>query len=184
MNLTPSIKPPRISPKGGFTLIEIMMVVAIGLMVLSMGLPAFVRGMQKEGLRKAVSDMVEACSHARTQAILKGRPVELVIRAEDGVISVQAMQSTPKPEGGSDSPAVIGSSSTPVEGFSAQLAEDIGVKLIYVNFVDAMEFPEARVRFYPNGSCDEFTIILSAPEGERKITLDVVTALADVEVLR
>ena len=39
----------------------------------------------------------------------------------------------------------------------AVLPDDIAVKLLYVNFEDQMEFPEARVQFFPNGTCDEFT---------------------------
>jgi hypothetical protein len=47
-----------------------------------------------------------------------------------------------------------------------------------------MEFPEARVRFFPNGTCDEFTVILSSATAEQQVSLDVVTGLADVKVIR
>lgn len=181
----------RLSARGGrsgFTLIEIMMVVAIGLLVLGMGLPPFVRGMKKEGLRKGVSDMVEACSHARAQAILRGRPVELVIR-ENGAISVEALQLGRRadPEAMDQEPLFStgpAESRKDVERFSATLSDDVAIKLLYVNFQDLMEEPEARVRFFPNGTSDEFTVILFASSGEHKISLDVVTALADVEVIR
>jgi prepilin-type N-terminal cleavage/methylation domain-containing protein len=170
----------------GFTLMEIMMVVAIGLVVLATGLPPFVRGMKKEGLRRAVSDLVEACSHARAQAILKGKPVELTIRSEDGLISVGALRTSSGQESGLSETFQHGPgvSSTEVSAFSAHLPEQVAFKLIYVNFVDMSPYPEARVRFFPNGTSDEFTVILYAETGEQKISLDVVTAVADVEVLR
>ncbi len=72
----------------------------------------------------------------------------------------------------------------PMVNFKANLPDDIAVKLLFVNFVDLMEDPEAHVRFFPNGTSDEFTIILSSATAEQKISLDVITGLADVEVIR
>ena len=57
--------------------------------------------------------------------------------------------------------------------------------MLDVNLMDQMEAPEARVRFFPNGTCDEFTLVLRSEKGEmRKITLESTTGLWDVEVLR
>ena len=77
--------------------------------------------------------------------------------------------------------------SSPVSGetlnFSAKLSEKVGIELFEVNFEDQMEYTEARVRFYANGTSDECKILLAHVEsGERRlITLEVVTALGDVE---
>lgn len=172
----------------GFTLLELMIVISLAALVTAMGLPVFVRAMKKEGLRRAVSDVVEGCSYARSQAILRGAPMEFVIRAEGGSMSVEPVRVRTSDEGlagepsrDMTSPSGEGSSAA---RFSAQLADEVAIKLLYVNFQDLMEFPEARVRFFPNGTSDEFTVILTAADGEQKISLDVVTALADVEVLR
>lgn len=169
----------------GFTLIEIMIALSIAMIVMTIGIPSFVRALTKEGLRKAVSDVVEGCSHARSQAILRGIPTEFVIRAEDMSISVRTAA---RNDGGwfSSGPAGGGSSSGPSKPtrFSSRFPEDVAVKLLYVNLKDKMELPEATVRFYPNGTCDEFTMILFSGEGEKKISLDIVTALSDVEVIR
>ena len=73
----------------GFTLIEIMIVISIMMVVMTVGIPAFVRALDKQGLRKAVNDVVEGCSHARSQAILRGVPMEFVIRAEDFSLMVR-----------------------------------------------------------------------------------------------
>lgn len=172
----------------GFTLIEIMIVISIMAVVMVTGIPAFVRAMHKDKLRKAVSDLVEGCSHARAQAILKGVPMELVVRAEDGEILVQPAKSngegdslfSPSSTGDLNGAAVAPAPSN----FNARIPENVAVKLLEVNFQDHMEKPEARVRFFANGTSDEFTTILFSEEGERKISLDVITGLADVEVLR
>src|SRR5213596_4165867 len=73
--------------RGGFTLIEIMMVVGILGMVLAMGMPAFVQSIRRDPLRQAVKDIEDACSKAREAAILRGVPAELVISA-DGHLTV------------------------------------------------------------------------------------------------
>ena len=171
-----------------FTLIEIMLAISIGAIIMAIGLPAFVNAMRKEDLRKAVSEVVEGCSHARAQAILKGVPMEFVIRAEDGSLSVQParLRNSGEPFGKEASQIGQSSAESPSipSGFSSQLPSDVGVKLVYVNFQDKMELPEARVRFFPNGTSDEFTVILFSTKGEKKISLDLVTGLADVETLR
>ena len=77
-------------------------------------------------------------------------------------------------------------SATPVAGasvFSASLSDHIVIEMLDVNFFEMKNEEEARVRFYPNGTSDDFTIILRSDKNEwRKITLEVVTGLAEVEV--
>lgn len=171
-----------------FTLIEIMLAISIAAIIMAIGLPAFVGALKKEDLRKAVSDVVEGCSQARAQAILKGVPTEFVVRAEDGNLSVQPAKikesdvfpgktETQNGQSSVDTSAISSS-------FASQFSRDVGVKFLHVNFQDKMDQSEARVRFYPNGTSDEFTMIIFSTRGEKKISLDVVTALADVETLR
>jgi len=51
--------------------------------------------------------------------------------------------------------------------------------MLAVNFVEYKDAGEARVHFYPNGTCDDFTLILRSDQGEwRKISLEVATGLA------
>jgi hypothetical protein len=68
--------------------------------------------------------------------------------------------------------------------FSARLNENVAVTLLYVNLKDQMEADETRVHFYPNGTSDEFTMIVQAGNGMRKISLESVTALATVQVIQ
>jgi len=146
--------------RNAFTLIEVMVVVAVIGIIMAMGIPSIVRTLRKEGMRKAVGDMVDACNAARATAILTGKTSDLVIHPQEGTIS-----------GGK---------------INATLPESISIEILGVNFVELQEAEEARVHFYPNGTADEFTIVLksNAEDKATKISLEVVTALTDVEVLR
>ncbi|MHC1766847.1 MAG: GspH/FimT family pseudopilin [Verrucomicrobiia bacterium] len=172
--------------KRGFTLIELMIVIGIAAIIVAAGIPPFVNAMRKDGLRKAVSDVVEGCSHARAQAILNGVPMELVIRAGDGEIAVRQAED----RGGAEAPdeGLFPSEPGPARSvpstFRSHLPEDIAVTLLAVNFQDQMDALEARVRFFPNGTSDEFTILLASTSGEQQISLDIITGLAEVKVLR
>ncbi|MBI3848906.1 MAG: type II secretion system protein [Verrucomicrobia bacterium] len=158
-------------------MIEIMLVVAILAIVMTMGMPAIYRSLKLEPLRQGASDVVEACSNARARAILQGGTMEVVIRAEDGQINVQPASGV--------AVAVTNSSAASSAAFSARLGKDIGIAMLDVNLMDQMQASEARVRFFPNGTCDEFTLVLQSEKGEiRKITLEATTGLADVEALR
>jgi prepilin-type N-terminal cleavage/methylation domain-containing protein len=154
------VKPQRVQ-SGGFTLIEIMMVVVILGMTLSMGLPAFYRAMKKEGMRKAESELVEACQTARRQAIMSGNETKLIFHPLDGTFEV---------------PGAYERKEIPV---------DIIIDILGVNFIQYEKAPEAEVDFFRNGTSDEFTIVLRGADGTaRKISLDSVTALPFVENLR
>jgi len=170
-----------------FTLIEIMVVVGVLAIVLAMGVPPFIRMMRKDSLRQAVSDIEEACSKARAEAILHGVPTEVVLRAADGQVTVAPVPDSPTGktvagEESSEQPPADAASRSPI--FSARLHQDIAVTLLYVNLKNRMEAEESRVHFYPNGTSDEFTIVLEGAQGVEKISLECVTGLASVEVLR
>lgn len=166
-----------------FTLIEIMIVVAIIGIVMTMAVPTLYRQLHPESMQKAVSDVMEACSHARARAILEGVPTELVIRPGDRQIQVSlASGASPEP-GGIEDEAVVGRPAAGGAIFTASLSDHIMIEMLDVNFFELKDEEEARARFYPNGTSDEFTIVLHSDKNEwRKITLEVVTGLADVEI--
>jgi prepilin-type N-terminal cleavage/methylation domain-containing protein len=144
-----------------FTLIEIMMVVAIVGLTMVMGLPSFLRVLKKDGMRKAEYDLMEACKEARRSAIMDNKTVDLVIHPVQRTIEV---------------PGAYKQETIP---------DSITIDVLGVNFVTLTTAETANVRFYPNGTSDEFTILMHSGDGTyQKIYLDIMTALPVVENIR
>lgn len=176
----------RHSPRA-FTLIELMVVVAIMGVILLAGIPSLAKLIQKEGMRKVVSDVMDVCTKARAQAILSGSPVDVMFHPRDKRLEVQSSGVSRQvfTEGGergttiSEQPVV-----TPGQGQSAQIPEDFVIEMLDINLSEYRESDWARVRFYPNGTSDEMTLIVRSPKNEwKKITTEVTTGVVDVNDL-
>jgi prepilin-type N-terminal cleavage/methylation domain-containing protein len=200
-----SLPPKTLSRRSGarkladraFTMVEILIVIALMGVILMIGIPTVFQAVRKSPIRQAVSDLQEACRSARMSAIMRGRPMEVVINAQDGTITVRqvverreetadlqerplsgvsAVSEPVQPE----SPAVEQSAT-----FSARLPDSVAFKQLLINLKDHMDMEEARVRFYPNGTCDAFTAtLLSEQNEERVIGLELTTARDYLEVIR
>lgn len=179
-----------------FTLIEIMLVVAILVIALSFSYPAIRDAVHRAPMTQAVKDVMDACRHARSQAILSGHPMELRIYPKELRIEVATVandEEAGSSTGGAPLPGTessdsgsgsgTGSIHTPPSPFisSATLSDEIRIEMLDVNFTECKDFDVARVRFYPNGTCDDMTLVLHSDMDYRKISLEVVTSLAQVE---
>ena len=66
-----------------------------------------------------------------------------------------------------------------IPGLNGVIPEDVTIEMLDINLLEYNQSEYARVRFYPNGTCDELTLVLRSDQGEwRKITLEVTTGLA------
>jgi prepilin-type N-terminal cleavage/methylation domain-containing protein len=154
-----------------FTLLELMLVVAILGIVLAIGLPSIYHMVNKEAMVGAVRDITDLCRNARARAVFKAATVEMHIHPREGRIEIS---------GGGLVPGAEGSYTQT----SAQLSDRLLIEMLDVNFIEYKDADEAVVKFYENGTSDEFTIVLHGDNGQyRKITLEVVTGLAEVQTL-
>lgn len=183
-----------------FTLIELLIVVAIMGIVMTISVPFMNTAITgNKGINGAMRLMQEACADARALAILRHATATMTIRA-DGSIDVREgggstkksrmesldvagnewrMEDRPVPAGKS----AIGGRVEMRHKYPAKLPEGVGIYAILANGIDATDLEQAEVRFYPDGTCDEFNVILDQPEkGERRqIWLEITTGLTDIE---
>ncbi len=141
-----------------FTLIEIMIVVAIIGLMAAISAPVLLSMLQKDGMRKAVGDVTDLLGDARAQAILKGQNTDVSFRPADNRLDSSIGKSVTLPDG-------------------------IAMEGIGINLMDFSQTEVSRVRFFPNGTCDELTLVLHSGADWEKITLDFATALARAEPL-
>jgi prepilin-type N-terminal cleavage/methylation domain-containing protein len=153
----------RLSPvtrhRSAFTLIEIMIVVAIIGLIAATGIPSLLQMLRKEGMRKAVSDVTELLGDARANAILKNQNEYVSFRPADNRLDSSIGKSVTLPDG-------------------------IAIEAIGINLMDFSQTEESRVWFFPNGTSDELTLVLHSGTDWRKITLEFSTAIADAEPLK
>jgi prepilin-type N-terminal cleavage/methylation domain-containing protein len=141
-----------------FTLIEIMIVVAIIGLVAAMGIPSMLQMLNKEGMRKAVDDVTKLLTDARAEAILKDETTYVSFRPADNRLDSSIGKSVTLPDG-------------------------VAMEAIGINLMDFSQTEESRVRFFQNGTCDELTLVLHSGTDWRKITLEFSTAIASAEPL-
>jgi Tfp pilus assembly protein FimT len=154
-----------------------MMVVAIVGLMMATAVPAILSVTREAPMRKAVNDVMEICSHARAQAILREQTMTVVFHPRLRQMALS---------GGTDSSALSGPSTRIGRAVvnAAEFDPSVVIEGLGINNFDYTDSEEARVRFFANGTSDEMTLVLSSGGEYRKITLDVITALASVGNVR
>jgi prepilin-type N-terminal cleavage/methylation domain-containing protein len=173
----------------GFTLIEIMIVVGIMGLVLTMGVPIAYKAWHRAPMSQAVTDVVRICSTARAQAIMQGKEVDVMFHPLESRLEVSGAAAPPRraaPDGMPPDPF-----GPPAGAVSAPASSDTAARLpdkVFIQMLDINKIPHkyeqdelARVRFFPNGTSDEMTLILNSDRNEQHgIALEVSTGLATV----
>jgi prepilin-type N-terminal cleavage/methylation domain-containing protein len=149
----------RKKKRRAFTLIEIMVVVAIIGLIAAMGAPPLLKALQKEGMRKALSDFQDVCFSARQQAIASRQRTAVLILPQQGRFSV---------EGGT---ANLRNGKVT----SATLPEGISFAMVDIYHQDFAENEAVEISFFPDGTSVNAVLVLVGRGETEKITLDEVT---------
>ena len=177
-----------------FTLIELMVVMGLMMIVIAIGVPKMVQG-NRSPLGESLNAVMEACAAARRQAILTGSTSRVTIRAGEGEILTAGSgggKSSAQKDGDINSDMADFLDETPKPapkpgggaGFNGRIHDDVAIHGVFVNFEDLMDEDQVEVKFYSNGTSDEFTIGMRHEFGDavlRFVQLDSVTGLAYIK---
>lgn len=139
------------------------MVVGIIGLIMALGAPTLFKFFHKEGFRKSVGDLRDACSNARSRAILGQTTTELVFHPRQKSCEVSGGAA-----GGWGGWAT-----------TAKFGDNVTIEMLDVNLNEYKDEELARVRFFPNGTCDEMTLILRSDQNAQcGVMLEITTGLA------
>lgn len=154
---------------GGFTLVEVMIVVAIIGLLAAMGMPSLSKALQKEGMRKAVSDVEDVFFSAREQAILYNKKVAVIFYPNQNRFGVEGTT------GAGDSGTVVNKHSG--KTMVATLPDGITFGMLDIFRQNYVQSDWAKIFFNPDGTCDEAVIVLLYKGQAEKITLEYATGM-------
>jgi prepilin-type N-terminal cleavage/methylation domain-containing protein len=152
-----------------FTLIEIMIVVGIIGLVAAMGIPSIVKALEKDGMRKAVSDVQDVFFSAREKAIVTNQKVAVVIYPRDRRFGVEGASTAVNTHSGK---TVV-----------ATLPAGIEFGMLDIFRQDYVQSDWAKIFFNADGTCDEAVLVLIGKGGAQKITLEYATGMPVVSAV-
>jgi prepilin-type N-terminal cleavage/methylation domain-containing protein len=165
-----------------FTLIEIMIVVAIMGIVMTMSVPIVYKVWHKAPMRTAVAGVVEVLSNARKKAIMQGVMAEVVFHPKQNRLEVSGGFGATQPAGEQEGVPASVAPDRAGSGLFAQLPDGIIIEMLDINMsgIEYNDADEAKIHFYPNGISDEMRMILFDGRDRMGIELEITTGLANV----
>jgi len=192
--MRPRLANPARAAVSAFTLLELMVVMGLVMVIIAIGVPRMVQ-QNRTPLGESLNAVMEACAAARRQAILSGGTAKVTIRGAEGgtgfIINAGAGGGRPKPvsiddvytgmEGPTDDVPKPSPKAGGGIGFNGRIHDEVAIHFISVNFNDPLDEDQVEIKFYANGTSDEFTIGMRHEFGDqvlRFVQLDSVTGLA------
>ncbi len=162
----------------GFTLLEIILVVAIALIIAALAVPLFSRSYQAANLRTAARTVVTAGRYARNMAILQQRQVTLFFNTEAGTIEIVALEG-----GGSRQLDAFLDARRGFHMQEASFAPEVLRQQELPEQVQIIDFTAPSrdqqldgiywVNYFPSGVSDSFAVRLSGPQRRRFVRVEI-----------
>ena len=162
--------------KRAFTLVEIMVVVAVMGLLIAISIPAFRKIMNKAPLEQGVSDVESLCRQARAEAIVKQRAMDVVLNeTEETVALTTAARVINAPDPFTDLMIMTTEGTRLID----QAFLEVDLQII-VPASDEFTLDEIRIRFYPNGTAETLALRVADEDEAYLLTLDPVTGRTTV----
>ena len=146
---------PNRSTSPGFTLVEMVVVLALASLLLLLVPPLFSGGLSSAGLKSAAAQVAGGLRRARGRAILRGEETPLLLNVDERVLRIG--------EGG--------------EALHLDTALSISLETARIEVSDPNE---GAIRFYPDGSSTGGRITLARGERKRVVDVDWLTGRIQV----
>ena len=157
--------------KRAFTLVEIMVVVAVMGLLIGISIPAFRNITKKAPLEQGISDVESLCRQARAEAIVRQQAVDVLFNeAEEIVALTTAARVIIAPDPFTGLTIKITEETQLID----QVALEVDLQIIEPE-PDEFTVDEIRIRFYPNGTSETLELRVVGDGEAYRLTLDPVT---------
>ena len=161
--------------KRAFTLVELMVVVAVLGVIIGISIPSVRSIFEKAPLEQAISDVEDMCRQARSDAIINKRTMELVLNdTEESLV----LRSAARTVMGVD-PDTGGEANLVEQGEvldSVELTADLQI----IEPMDEEFVGQLELRFYPNGTAEPVDLRVTDGNEAYILSLDPVTGQTTV----
>lgn len=164
--------------RSGFTLLEIILVVAIALIVSGLAVPSFMRSYQAANLRTAARTVVTAGKYARNMAVLQQRQVTVFFNSREGRIEIVALERETGPNLDAFLDGRRGGMNRD-ENFetqvlrAAELPERVRIADFAAPSADQQVDGVYWVNYFPSGVNDSFSLRILDQQGRRSVRIEV-----------
>ncbi|HUI08033.1 MAG TPA: GspH/FimT family pseudopilin [Verrucomicrobiae bacterium] len=148
-------KPGRGWAVAGFTLIELSIAVFIIAIIMAVSIPSFIRSYNNSLLNSMGRTLATTCEFARFNAVLHQQRVVLYIDLDKPAIWLVQGGATNDTDAAESSEAALK---------TIEIPPRIGLASAQVADQPPQQKGEVEASFYPNGTCDGFTVTFSGAE--------------------
>lgn len=175
----------------GFTLVELLLVVAIALIAAGIAVPLFSRSFQGSQLRSAARQVVMTAKYARSMSVLRQQYMAILFDKQAGSIEVvsiadrRALAARDRFLDGQAENTAEETSAKPIRSeIRKPLPSDIKIASFSTRANDRAIEDIYWVNYYPNGMAEGFTLELEDRLGKRaRVRIDGISGDAKVEFL-
>lgn len=175
---------PHRSPACGFSLVEILMVLAIMGIMTIVAMPSLVKSIRGNRLRVGARTVVMAANYARTSAILRNQEMKLTLDKETSQVSVNPFRSAAPPVSGEPAPVTDPAPDTPAEPQTSPMPFNTITRKLDAVKIESFTIDEKRgspkgdsatIIYQSNGRCTPFEATIIDEFGSRMVvTVDAV----------
>ncbi len=163
--------------RAGFSLIELSIVLFILAIIMAVSMPSFIRSYNAATLNATGRSVITSCQLAKLNAVLHQQKVAFYIDMDKRTISLTQFAGTNDADDAESSGVVLK---------TIEIPSRVGVASVQIGDATAEQRGVAEATFYPNGTCDAFTVTLYGAEkgSGLAIMVDPVTCRGEPWVVK